>query len=155
MDQPVNKLPYRNNVAGIVYQNNKYLLLQRVDWEDKFWKFPQGGVNEGETDEQAINRELTEELGTDNFRVVKKSDITNTYDWDLESVAKAGNRWRGQNQKFFLVEFTGSDTDIHLPEEMKAYKWVPLNELEAYINHGTPNYTNYFASIMKVLQEAV
>lgn len=153
MVSTINKLPFRDNVAGIVYKKDKYLLLQRIDWEDKYWKFPQGGVETGETDEQAISRELLEELGTNKFRILKKSSVTNTYDWDTESVIKAGNRWRGQIQRFFIVEFTGNDLDIRLPKEIKTYKWADKNNLKIYIDHSAKNYTNYFASVKKVLLE--
>ena len=153
MGKYVNKLPYRANVAGVVCQNNKFLLLQRIDWEDKYWKFPQGGIDDGETDEQAICRELVEELGTDKFKIIKKSCVTNKYDWDSESIIKAGNRWRGQSQVFFVIEFIGVESDIHVPEEIRAYKWVNLNNLKTFIDHDTKNFTNYFVSIQKVLQE--
>ncbi len=104
-----------------------YLLLQRIDWEDIYWKFPQGGVDKGETDIVAINRELYEELGTNKFKIIRKSKIVNKYDWDPQSVKLAGNRWRGQIQSFFVVEFVGADREIKLSEEIKNYKWINNN----------------------------
>ncbi len=149
----VKNLPFRKNVAGIIVRNGKYLLLQRVDWEDKYWKFPQGGVDAGETDRQAMERELFEELGSRKFEIIKKSNVKNRYDWDPESVKLAGNRWRGQIQSFFVIEFLGENEDIKLPEEIKCFKWVGEKALEEHINHKTMNYLNYFDSVQKVLQE--
>lgn len=154
MADNLKKLPYRKNVAAIVMKGRMYLLLQRIDWEDIYWKFPQGGVDKGETDIVAINRELYEELGTNKFKIIRKSKIVNKYDWDPQSVKLAGNRWRGQIQSFFVVEFVGADREIKLSEEIKNYKWIDENELKKHINHKTMNYFNYYNSILKVLREA-
>ena len=91
-------LPYRNNVAGVLFRGNQFLLLQREDWKDNHWKFPQGGVNDGEGDEDALNGELVEEIGTDKFEIIGKAGVINSYDWDDYAVEKAGFRWRGQFQ---------------------------------------------------------
>lgn len=146
-------LPYRDNVCGIVFKNNRFLLLQRIDWPDNWWKFPQGGVEDQETDEQAVVRELQEELGMINFEVVGKSIHTNKYDWDDISIMKAGNRWRGQNQKFFLINFKSNDKDIILAPEIKTFRWVDKNDLEKYININNQNFSNYFSTINKILEE--
>ena len=36
-------LPYRKNVSCILFKDDKYLLVQLADWEENWWKFPQGG----------------------------------------------------------------------------------------------------------------
>ncbi|MFA5358411.1 MAG: NUDIX domain-containing protein [Patescibacteria group bacterium] len=149
----INSLPYRDNVAAIVFRQGKFLLLQRIDWLDTCWKFPQGGVDSGETDEDAVLRECAEELGTNNFVIRAKSQYMNQYDWSNDSVEKAGYRWRGQTQKFFLVEFLGKDEDFKLADEIKKYQWVSHNQLKNYIDHETKDFTNYFDTVEKVLTE--
>lgn len=146
-------LPFRKNVSAITYRKDKFLILQRVDWPKNWWKFPQGGIDPDETDERAIKRELEEELGTDQFRLIGKSVYTNQYDWDDESVAKAGYKWRGQDQKFFLVEFIGEDGKLKLADEIKTYKWVLRDELKRYIDVDNKNFKNYYATVQKVLEE--
>ena len=147
------KLSYRDNVSCIVFKGDKFLLVQQIKWPENFWKFPQGGVNGGETEEQAAKRELLEELGTNKFRFIGKSIQINKYDWDDESVKLAGHRWRGQIQKFFLVECLGDDRDIKLnANELRRYKWVKLKNLFVHIDHNNKNYTNYKSSIEKILQ---
>jgi 8-oxo-dGTP pyrophosphatase MutT (NUDIX family) len=39
-------LPYRDNVACIVFKGDEFLLVQLHLWEPNWWKFPQGGINE-------------------------------------------------------------------------------------------------------------
>lgn len=150
----IGKLPYRKNVAGIVIKNDLYLLLQRIDWPDNYWKFPQGGVGENETEKDALKRELIEEIGTDKFKIIGKSVNTNQYDWNDYSIKKADFKWRGQSQTFFFVEFLGNDIDINIDKnDIKKYMWVKKEELKKYIDHNDKNFANYFLTIEKILKE--
>jgi hypothetical protein len=50
---------------------------------------------------------------------------------DLVHEARHG-RWRGQQQKWFVMRFTGNDSDIDLVTEhpeFSAWKWVPIERL--------------------------
>lgn len=128
MDKLTKTLPYRDNIAALIFKDNKYLLIQMIDWPNNFWKMPQGGVHDGEKKEQALMRELKEELGSDNFKIIKQFPNKHRYDWDKESVNLAGFKWRGQKQTFFLVEFTGDKIEI-AKDELKDYCWATKDEL--------------------------
>ncbi|MGL4518243.1 MAG: (deoxy)nucleoside triphosphate pyrophosphohydrolase [Phocaeicola sp.] len=53
-------------VAAVIYQNGKYLATQRGSGEFKGdWEFPGGKVEEGETQQEALTREIKEELTID------------------------------------------------------------------------------------------
>jgi len=150
----ISQLPYRNSVSCIVFKGSKYLLVQQVGWPDIFWKFPQGGVEDGEHNEETIKRELYEELGIEKYRIVGSSKHLNQYDWSPDSVKLAGFRWRGQTQKFYLIEYLGKDEDIRLDKkEHQNYKWVGREELFESIDHDHKNFTNYKNSIERVLNE--
>lgn len=53
----------RNVVRAIIIENARLLALGRVKNGEKYWVFPGGGVDEGETNEIALARECKEELG--------------------------------------------------------------------------------------------
>lgn len=147
-------LPYRDNVSGIVFKGKKFLLVQMTDWAENWWKFPQGGIDEDESGEEAVLRELKEELGTDKFKILGKSKHTNKYDWPEEFLKVINYRWPGQIQKFYLVEFTGEDKDIKVNEkEIRRYKWVTKRELKRYIDHDHQFFAGYREAIEKVLSE--
>lgn len=150
----IETLPYRNNVSCVVYKNGEFLLLQDKGWPTDWWKFPQGGIETEESLEQAALRELKEETGSDNFKIVGVSNHYNIYDWNTESVKLAGYRWRGQNQKYLLIEYLGENSNIQLNiDETQSYKWVTIENLWSNIDHDDKNFTNYKSTIEKVLQE--
>lgn len=150
----ISNLPYRNNVCCVVYKGEEFLLLQDKGWPVNWWKFPQGGINTGESLEQAAARELKEETGSDNFKIIGKSKNFNNYDWNDDSVKLAGYRWRGQNQSYLLFEYLGEKNNINLDlSESQSYKWVTLEDLWLNIDHDDKNFTNYKNTIEKVLKE--
>lgn len=154
LPRDIKKLPYRDNVSCVVYKNNVFLLLQRKGWPNNWWKFPQGGIDMGEPVEEAAIRELKEEVGSDNFKVIGLSKNYNVYDWNDESVRLAGYRWRGQNQRYLLIEYLGEEDEISLnPHEIEAYEWVKLDDVWCKIDHNDENFCNYKETIKKVLRE--
>ena len=150
----IGNLPYRKNVCCVVYRGEEFLLLQGKGWPKNWWKFPQGGINIDETIEQAATRELKEETGSDDFKIIGLSKNSNIYDWNDESVELAGYRWRGQDQKYLIVEYFGEKNNISLDvDETQSYKWVTLENLWFNIDINDKNFTNYKNTIEKVLKE--
>ena len=119
---------YRKNVAAIVLnKDNKVLVAERRDTPNAF-QFPQGGMNDDESEEEAIIRELREELGTNKFKIILKSYKIYRYDFPEEI---RFNEYNGQEQTYFLIRFTGEDDDINLinsDKEFKSYKWIPFSK---------------------------
>ena len=72
---------FRPNVAAVILnqRGDKILMFHRVDGRRKSWQFPQGGVDAGETEEQAILRELNEEIGTNDVKILKQSSKRTRY----------------------------------------------------------------------------
>jgi len=154
MKKAYTKLPYRKNVACIVFQGRRFLLVQKPEWPNHCWKFPQGGINEKESEFEAAKREVIEEIGTDKFKIHGLSVHTNQYDWDNPSIKLANFRWRGQKQKFVLVEFLGSNKDLKIDyKEIKAHKWIDFDDLQLHVNHSHPSFTGYWKTLKNVIKE--
>jgi len=156
-NQGVRNLPYRKNVSCILFKDNNYLLVQLADWEENWWKFPQGGMEVGETGKDTIKRELLEELGIFKFKIIAKSKHTNMYDWSEEIVIKRDLKWRGQNQVFYLVEYLGDESDIKIsdPNEVRKFQWVTKTELFYLISQKDKIFSGYKEVIKRIFKEYV
>ena len=131
-------LPYRPCV-GVMLINSEGLVFvgRRIDQTVEGWQMPQGGIDQGETPEQAALRELKEEIGTDKARPLREMEGWLDYDLPqhLLGVALKG-RYRGQRQKWIAMRFTGRDSDIdvntHEPE-FADWKWLAMEALPRLI----------------------
>lgn len=122
---------YRANV-GVVLANptGQVLWARRVGGRNA-WQFPQGGIDQGETPEQALFRELYEEVGltADRVRVLAQTD-----DWLYYRLPQRMRRknvtpgFVGQKQKWFLLEMLGQDQDVNVAQSAKPefdqWRWV-------------------------------
>ena len=110
---------YRPN-AGIVIFNNAGKILWCKRKTGDGWQFPQGGIDEGESPEEAIIRETFEEIGLrqEKFRILKENDRWINYDVPKNKIPKyfsfKNRKFVGQTQKWFLAIFEGEDNDINL-----------------------------------------
>lgn len=91
------------------------------------WQMPQGGIDFDESPEHAALRELEEEIGTVNVKIIAESNHWFTYDFP-EPLRKVlwGGRFHGQRQKWFLLSFLGDDSEINIQTrhpEFVAWKW--------------------------------
>ncbi len=124
---------YRPNVSMIVFRKSdgKFLLVHKAR-KNHAWQFPQGGIESGESLEQAAKRELREELGTDSFQNFWKSKHIYFYDFPKGHEPTGG--FRGQKQSYVVVEWIGEEKDLHLShEELDEYRFVYQNELPQYL----------------------
>ena len=122
-------LPYRR-CAGVVLLNHEGLVFagRRAGTADA-WQMPQGGIDEGETPFEAACRELVEETGIAETEAIAETEGWLTYDLPPELVGKAlKGRYRGQQQKWFAMRFTGRDDtiDVHTVAhpEFDAWRWM-------------------------------
>lgn len=134
----MNTLPYRKGVSALVISERKFLLIQKPGYGEGQWDLPGGGVDEKETLEKAMLRELKEELGTTEFEILGKSDVVDRYDWPEETkkhaYEKSGKWWQGTEKHQFLVKYPGDKKDINLQkEEIKQLKWVSQDQLEKHL----------------------
>jgi putative (di)nucleoside polyphosphate hydrolase len=128
---------FRPNV-GIILLNaqNEVWWGKRV--REHSWQFPQGGIKYGETPEQAMYRELEEEIG---LRAEHVKIVGRTRDWLRYEVPdhfikrEIRGHYRGQKQIWFLLRMCARDNDVNLRltdhPEFDAWRWhdywVPLD----------------------------
>lgn len=144
-------LPYRP-CAGIMLLNDDGLVFagRRLDMSVESWQMPQGGIDRGETPLVAAYREMKEETGTDRADLLREHPEWLRYDLPehLIGVALHG-KYRGQEQKWLAMRFTGKDSDFNLetPEpEFAEWKWTAPDELMAMIvPFKRPVYERVFA----------
>jgi putative (di)nucleoside polyphosphate hydrolase len=128
---------FRPNV-GIVLLNQKNQVFWGKRIRTHSWQFPQGGINFGETPEQAMFRELHEEVGLtpDHVRIVARTRDWLRYEVPMHFIRRdARGHYRGQKQIWFLLQLTGRDCDMNLRAtdhpEFDAWRWndywIPLD----------------------------
>ncbi|WP_170391258.1 RNA pyrophosphohydrolase [Ruegeria arenilitoris] len=138
--EQIAKLPYRPCV-GLMLMNDQGQIFvgQRNDRFEDAWQMPQGGVDEGETPRAAALRELQEEIGVtpDLVEIVAETDDWLPYDLPHDIVPKIWKgRFRGQEQKWFLLRFLGEDDQINIQTdhpEFTRWKWQDPDRLIAEI----------------------
>jgi len=127
---------FRPNV-GIILLNQKNQVFWGKRIRTHSWQFPQGGIDRGESPEQAMYRELHEEVGLhpQHVRLVAR-----TRDWlryevpDRYIRRESRGHYRGQKQIWYLLQLLGYDWDLNLRAtdhpEFDAWRWndywVPL-----------------------------
>jgi len=127
--------PVRPAVRAIVLDARDRVLLYRFisPGGHRFWSAPGGGVEEGETFEEAIHRELREEVG---LRDVELGPCV----WTREHVF-VWHRVVDQRERFYLVRVGRHDPapEVDLLEEgVEDYRWWALEELEAMSEDRAP-----------------
>ena len=131
---------YRPNVAMIIVSNNypqkkEIFIAQRNDLLD-IWQFPQGGIDKGEEVEEALFRELEEEIGTNKAKIIAEYPEWISYDFP-EKIAKKMKPYKGQTQRYFLMKLKKSAViklDTKHPEFID-HKFVSVDDLLSHTAH--------------------
>ncbi len=153
----IQKLPMRTGVGIIVLNNyNEVFVGKRKDNPVDKWQMPQGGVDEGESFMNAMKRELFEETGIKNIKILKEIDRTFEYELpkNLVGIIWKG-KFRGQKQKWFITKFLGDDSEINLNTkhpEFIDWRWIEPKLLpEVIVNFKKDLYLNLLKEINLVI----
>jgi putative (di)nucleoside polyphosphate hydrolase len=133
---------FRANVGIILsHADGRVLWAKRIGQDA--WQFPQGGINRGETPEQALFRELEEELGLPPQHVEILGVTSDWLRYRLPNrLIRRGRRplCIGQKQRWFLLRLTGCESavcfDRHDRPEFDGWRWVdywhPMREVVSF-----------------------
>ena len=148
-------------VGALVYVKDKILLVRKVmmmdgkagsENIDPFWDFPKGGVKESDKDyENAVIRELAEEIGSDKLTVIKQlPDFT--FDFSAYVAKKIG--FNSQVTKMFLIRFDGMESDLSPQDkEIDQISFFSKEEVEKKISFE--NSRKYVSDNFKMEDELI
>ena len=133
-------LPLRIGVGVILLnKNNEVFVAKRIDNPKNYWQMPQGGVDRGENYYQAALRELNEETSIKSVSFLKEIDGFISYELPdyLLGIIWRG-KYKGQNQKWYLLRFEGSEDEINIKTskpEFFEWKWINIDDLTKVVVH--------------------
>lgn len=143
-------LLYRNGVGIFLLNDKKKLWVGRRLDSNIFWQMPQGGIDNDESEEEAMKRELEEEIGTKNVKIIKKSKKLLNYDIPSDMIKKVWNgKFKGQAQRWFACKFSGSDSEINVATkvaEFVEWRWI---DPELVVDAVIPFKKKMYRSILK------
>ncbi|MGD9153373.1 MAG: RNA pyrophosphohydrolase [Gammaproteobacteria bacterium] len=154
----IDKKGFRTGI-GIILANdsNRLLFARRIGQNG--WQFPQGGVNRAESPEEAMFRELYEEVGLQSEDV---EILAASKDWFKYRLPKYMVRrcakpiCLGQRQRWFLLRLLGDDQkvrfDVTNKPEFDGFKWVrywyPLRQVISFKKNVYRQVLQEFATVL-------
>ena len=157
MKKKLDNLPLRDGVGIVVLnKSNKIFVGKRIDNPKNFWQMPQGGVDEGEDYLKAALRELKEETSINSISLVKEIDGFISYNLpsNLLGIIWKG-KYKGQKQKWFIMKFTGQDSEINIntkKPEFLDWRWADLETItDTVVDFKLKVYKKLIIEVKKII----
>ncbi len=109
----------RRIVGAVVYTDDEIFLMKSPKWGD-YWMVPGGGIEKYETEEEALRREIREELGI---------EITNLHRLG-EGVKPPSDDFYDSEMEFHYADYCAKalSTDVKPNEEISEWGWFTLED---------------------------
>ncbi|QQR92496.1 MAG: NUDIX domain-containing protein [Candidatus Iainarchaeum archaeon] len=144
--------PYRPNVQMWVFNAEGKLLFNDESTKDEiYWKFPQGGVDAGETHLEAVARELREEVNITDYTIIAQAPFTHRYEWDERR--QRDRKLRGQEQTFYLIH-AHNPSQLRIGEpNIRSSEWMTFEQILAKMT--IPNQIEITKKVWSVFQPMI
>ena len=131
-------MPKEKSAGAVIYrikEDNIYYLL--LHYKSKHWDFPKGHIEKGEREEETIKREVEEETGIKDIRIIPgfKEWIKYLFkaNYDLKGEEKKKAPWIFKIVVFYLAE-TNTE-EVNISDEHIGYKWLTYNDALKQLTH--------------------
>ena len=115
-------MKHEKSCGCIIIKGDTVLVEKQKHQDERFWNFPKGHQEPGETDIETALRETKEEVGLD-VKIIDKNPITMTYLIDKGTTEKT--------VLLFLAQPTNQNAKTILQEEeVEEVRWVPVKDVE-------------------------
>lgn len=127
---------FRPNVAALFIRPEGQLLVCERSTFQGAWQFPQGGVDPGESLEQALAREVREEIGLlpEHYDVVRQEQgYRYLYPQEARFKKRKKHGYHGQEQTYYLCKLKPGAPEVNVnqrPREFSAYRWIEPTEFD-------------------------
>ena len=151
-------MTFRKTVAGIIYQDNEFLLIRKPHWkklvgdvEVVWWDLVQGGVEPGESLDECIVRELREETSSNNFELPIYTHVFNRRLFSEQTQKHYSDRGNiGKEISYYAVKYIGDRSEIRVGDDIVEAKW--FNNKEAIDSIYEEN-RSYFVKAINFMRE--
>ena len=147
---------YRRCVGMMILNNkNEILVGRRIDHPSGYWQMPQGGIDKEEVPEDAVWREMMEEIGTNNVKLIQTSSKWFTYDIPKDTLQTLpwGKKYIGQTQRWFVFRFIGQNKQINIETEnpeFSEWKWARYDTI---VNNIVPFKRELYKKVLKEFEK--
>lgn len=119
---------FRSNVGMIaIHPENNLVLMGKRKPSNNHWQFPQGGIDQGETEIEAMHRELFEETGLKKEDISIVSQSSKTYTYHTPPTYRKYPDVIGQQQRWFLIQLNTIIEEGLVANNEEFVEWRYIN----------------------------